>query len=257
MIPLVVPPLHGTSVLVTRPVRQAVSLVNHIQRLGGQALSFPVIDIEPVPAVAEREYDLVVFVSVNAVEHGSHLIVRNSTTRIAAIGKATAAALSAIDIKVDITPNAEANSEALLAHPDIASSQCARVLIVRGNGGRTLLQESFTALGAQVDVLEVYRRSLPVVDAVALRDLEMRWEAGDIDVVTATSVATLTHLVTLLGDMAPRLLRTTPLLVASQRIRQAALALQLEGDIVVAGGADDDSLLGALCYWRTRGRVRS
>jgi uroporphyrinogen-III synthase len=257
MIPLVVPPLRGTAVLVTRPARQAVSLMAHIQRLGGEAVSFPAIAIEPMSAAAAQGYDLVVFVSVNAVEHGSHLVTRDGATRIAAIGKATAAALSAIDIKVDITPDADANSEALLAHPDIASSPCARVLIVRGNGGRTLLQESFAALGSQVDVLEVYRRTLPIVDPASIRELQMRWEAGDIDVVTVTSVATLTNLVALLRETAPRLLRTTSLLVASPRIREAALALQLEGEIVVASGADDDSLLGALCYWRTRGRTRS
>jgi uroporphyrinogen-III synthase len=256
MIPLIVPPLRGTSILVTRPARQAVSLVDHIQRLGGDALGFPALAIEPVPTATTQAYDLVVFVSVNAVEHGSHLIVRNTGMRIAAIGKATAAALSAMDIQVDITPDAEANSEALLAHPGIAAGPCARVLIVRGNGGRTLLQEAFTGLGAHVDVLEVYQRMLPVVDATTLSNLVARWEDGDIDIATITSVATLTNLLALLGDTAAQLLRATPLLVASMRIREAALALQFEGDIVVAGGADDDALVGALCYWRTRGRTR-
>lgn len=257
MIPLIVPPLRDTTVLVTRPARQAVVLMQHVQRLGGEAIAFPAIAIEPFSAPLAHDYDLVVFVSVNAVEHGSHLVVRNSTTRIAAIGKTTAAALSAIDIKVDITPDAEANSEALLAHPDIASSGCARVLIVRGNGGRTVLQESFAALGSQVDVLEVYRRTRPVVDAATLSELQARWEAGEVDIVTITSVATLTNLVALLGKPAPRLLNTTTLLVASPRIREAALELSLESDIVVAAGADDESLLGALCYWRTRARSRA
>jgi len=44
------------------------------------------------------------------------------------------------------------------------------------------------------------------------------------------------------------------LLIASPRIREAALAMGLRGDIVLARGADDESLLGALSYWRTRAR---
>lgn len=254
MIPLVVAPLRGAAVLVTRPEQQAATLVAKIQRLGGEAILLPAIAIEPITVAVDAGYDLVIFVSVNAVEHGARLIVRTAATRVAAIGKATAAALTAIDIKVDFVPAADSSSEALLAHPELAMSTLARVLIVRGEGGRTLLQESFTALGAQVDLLDVYRRTLPVVDAGVLAAINARWDAGEIDIVTITSVATLHNLLTLLGDQGMSRLRATPLLVASPRILEAARLLGLDGDMILANGADDESMLGALSYWRTRGR---
>jgi uroporphyrinogen-III synthase len=254
VIPLVVPPLKGAGVLVTRPTLQAGSLIAHIQRLGGEAVLFPAIAIEPIVLSVAASYDLVIFVSANAVEHGARLLSRSDSTRIAAIGKATAAALSAIDVQVDFVPAADSSSEALLAHPDLAVGADTRVLIVRGVGGRTLLQESFAARGSHVDVLEVYRRTLPTVEPAILATLATRWDAGDIDIVTLTSIETLTNLLALLGDTAERFLRRTPLLVASQRIGDAAVAMGLAGEIVLANGADDESLVGALCFWRTRAR---
>lgn len=254
MIPMIVPPLQGASIVVTRPAQQAVSLSQHIQRLGGEAILFPALAIEAVAAGVAPPCDLVVFVSANAVAHGAHLITRTAQTRVAAIGKATAAALEALDIHVDFMPAADANSEALLEHPELAATACSSVVIVRGVGGRTLLQESFTALGAQVQLHEVYRRVRPEVDAATLAAIGSRWAAGEIDIVTVTSVTTLTNLFAQLGGSVAHLLRRTALVVASPRIREAALAMDCQGDIVLARGADDDSLIGALSYWQTRNR---
>lgn len=260
VIPYVAPPLQNAAVLVTRPVQQALSLAERITHLGGEAILFPSIAIEPIRTIGAigaevaAAYNLVIFVSVNAVDCGARLIRTGDATRIAAIGSSTAAALSAMAIKVDFVPTADFSSEALLIDAALLRAAGPRVLIVRGAGGRTLLQESLAALGAHVDVLEVYRRVPPTVEPAVLAALAARWMEGDIDIVTATSVETLTNLAALLGEPAARLLRSTPLVVASARIRDTALALGLGGDIVLARGADDDSLVGALCDWRTRAR---
>lgn len=252
MIPLVVPPLQGASILVTRPAAQAVSLATRIEQLGGEAILLPAIAVEPIGAEACGHHDLVIFVSSNAVEHGTRFISVSPSVRIAAIGKSTAAALGALNITVDFVPDGDSNSEALLAHPGLELASGANVLIVRGVGGRALLQESFLARGMQVRVLEVYRRVLPLLDPAVRSAVEHRWLAGDLDIVTATSVETLTNLVSLLGD--DGFLRHIPLLVASARIGEAAVSMGLQGDIVLARGADDESLLGALSYWHARAR---
>ena len=252
MIPLVVPPLQGAAILVTRPASQATSLAARIQQLGGEAIPLPAIAIEPIAVEVAAPHDLVIFVSSNAAEHGGRFIDTTAATRIAAIGKATASALATMNITVDLVPDADSSSEALLAHPQLGLASGARVLIVRGVGGRTLLQESFAALGVQVQVLEVYRRVLPAIDPALRSALEARWTAGELDIVTVTSVETLTNLVAMLGPAG--LLRDIPLLVASERIGEAAVAMGLQGEIVLARGADDDSLLGALSYWRARAR---
>lgn len=255
MIPFIIPPLTGLSVLVTRPLSQADSLATSLRANGTDAVVLPAIEIRPRAASPAGEYDLVVFVSVNAVEHGARCIVRSATTRIAAIGKATAAALATIEWPVHIVPERGFTSESLLAHPDLAIQAGARVLIVRGSGGRDLLQQTFLAQGLSVDLLDVYERVLPQIDASHRDRLETDWAAGEIPVATATSVETLSNLLALLGAPGRECLLRAPLVVPSPRVREAAQQLGLQGDCVVAGGADDASIIGALAHWHARARA--
>ena len=146
VIPKVLPPLTDLTVLVTRPAAQCAVLCEEIVRQGGNAIAFPAVAIEPLAVqatVASVDYDLIVFVSVNAVEHGARHVTKGARTRIAAIGRATAAALAAAELAADIVPEAGFTSEALLAHPELQLTSGARVLIVRGAGGRELLKETF------------------------------------------------------------------------------------------------------------------
>jgi uroporphyrinogen-III synthase len=249
------PPLAELTVLVTRPAPQAATLCEQITHHGGTAIAFPAVQIEALSAAVASGHDLIVFVSVNAVAHGVHLIEKGPTARVAAIGKATAAALAQTSLPADIVPEAGFNSEALLAHPDLTLASGARVLIVHGAGGRELLQESFMARGLQVETREVYQRIRPAVDASIRDALEQRWTDEGIDVVTATSIETLHNLVELLSDRGRALLRESALLVASRRIAEAATAAGLNGPIIVANGADDASMIGALAQWRTRARA--
>jgi uroporphyrinogen-III synthase len=255
LIPAVIPPLSGLSVLVTRPQPQSDVLADRIRALGGEAFVLPAIQIRPLVATVAGTYDLVVFVSVNAVEHGAHLVVRSGTTRVAAIGKTTAAALAAIDIAVDIVPERGFTSEALLAHPQLTLQPGSRVLIVRGAGGRELLQQTFSTSGVVVETLDVYERALPVIDGSLHAELDARWLAGEINAVTATSVETLANLKLLLSERSVELLRTTPLVVPSPRVCEAAAEMGLLGECIVATGADDSSIVGALSLWHARART--
>ena len=254
MIPKVMPPLSGLSVLVTRPLPQATVLAQRITALGGEPLVLPAIHIQPLQVTAGSGHDLVVFVSVNAAEHGARLIQKTAVTLVAAIGKATAAALSEAGVPADVVPTAGFNSEALLAHPQLNLSTGSRVLIVRGRGGRELLQETFVSLGCEVEMLDVYERVAPVIDEQRRNELEALWATQGIDIVTATSVETLDNLQALLSEQGRALLAMTPLVVASQRIREAAIERGLRGDILVAGGADDESIIGVLSRWHARAR---
>lgn len=255
MIPAVIPPLSALSVLVTRPQPQSDALAERIRALGGEAFVLPAIEIKPLAATTDGTYDLVVFVSVNAVEHGARLVTRSETTRVAAIGRATAAALAAIDIAVDIVPDRGFTSEALLAHPQLTLQPGSRVLIVRGAGGRELLQQTFTTSGFVVETLDVYERALPAIDESIRAELDARWLAGEIHAVTATSVETLANLNLLLSERSVQLLRTTPLIVPSPRVCEAAATMGLAGECIVAAGADDSSIIGALSFWHARART--
>lgn len=258
MIPKVIPPLTGLTVLVTRPAAQGSSLCEHISCRGGAAIAFPAIEIEPVTcdAAPDAGYDLVVFLSANAVTYGARYVQKAANTRVAAIGRATAAALKEMQLPPDIVPEAGFTSEALLAHPQMNLSSGARVLIVRGQGGRELLQETLSAHGIVTESLEVYRRVRPQVDERARAAIEARWLDEGIDVVTITSVETLNNLVAMLSERGRELLRVTALLVPSRRIVDAAAAAGLTGGAILAPGADDESMVGALSAWRARGRSR-
>jgi uroporphyrinogen-III synthase len=223
--------------------------------LGGEALSFPTLEIEPVTASIAVAYDLAIFVSVNAVQHGLSLFAEQPNVRLAAIGRATAAAMKQADRPPHIVPETDFNSEALLAHPDLLDVQIRRAVIVRGEGGRELLQETLSARGVDVHSCEVYRRVLPQPNAAVLNTLEQRWVEEGFDAVTVTSIETLQNLLTLLSDRSRRWLRTMPLVVASERIAEAARTLNLAGPMINAGGADDASMLGALANWHSRARA--
>jgi uroporphyrinogen-III synthase len=258
VIPKIVPPLTDLTVLVTRPAPQCAVLCAEIERQGGSAIPFPAIEIEPIAmaaVAAQVEPDLIVFVSVNAVEHGAARVSKGPRTRIAAIGRATAAALAAAKLTADIVPDAGFTSEALLAHPQLQLASGARVLIVRGEGGRELLKETFVAQGMTVETLEVYRRMRTQVDAARVNEVEARWADEGIDVVTVTSIETLENLQAMLTERGRQLLSNTTLLVPSRRIVAAAVGAGLRNDAIVAPGADDASMIGALAQWRMRART--
>lgn len=254
MIPKIVPPLTDLGVLVTRPEPQCTVLCAEIERQGGVPIAFPAIAVRPLESEPAPESDLVVFVSVNAVEHGAKLVRKSPTMRIAAVGKATAAALAAAGLPPDIVPETGFDSEALLAHPALENAAIARATIVRGEGGRELLREALLARGALVELREVYRRERPSIDPERLAHIESIWAEEGVDIVTVTSVQTLQYLIEMLTERGRRLLETTPLLVPSVRILEAARAAGLQGDALLAPAADDASMIGALARWRTRAR---
>jgi uroporphyrinogen-III synthase len=254
MIPKIVPPLTDCNVLVTRPAEQARSLCDEIARLGGRAFAFPTIAIEPLTAMPADDCDLAVFVSVNAVAHGRHLLPSTSTMRIAAIGRATAAALREAELRVDYVPESGFTSESLLAHPELQLAPGMRALIVRGEGGRELLRQSFEAAGLSVQLREVYRRTRPTIADSARDAYEAQWATEVVDAVTLTSVATLDHLFEMLTERGRDLVRRMDAIVASPRIADAARAAGIQGELLIAPGADDASLLGALAQWRIRAR---
>lgn len=255
MIPKVVPPLTGLTVLVTRPEPQCGALCAEIERNGGVAIALPAIAIQALDSHPIEHADLIVFVSVNAVEHGAHLVTKGPQTRVAAIGRGTAAALATMQLPADIVPEERFDSEALLSHEALAHSPPGRIAIVRGDGGRELLRDTFAARGAQVETREVYRRARPQPDPMELERIETLWAEDGVDIITLTSVQTLEHLLAMLSERGRELLFNAALLVASRRIAEAARTLGLRGDVLLAQGADDASMIAALGRWQARARA--
>jgi len=254
MIPRPIPPLTALSILVTRPATQAKSLGARIASLGGEAVAFPVMSIEPLSATASADrYDWLIFVSVNAVQHGLGTVPLEGA-RIAAIGNATATALQNANKPADIVAPPPHTSESLLAAPELSSVAGKRIAIVRGMGGRDALRAELSQRGATVEYLDVYRRVPAVPSGNDVSLLEERWQNGVIDVVTVTSVEILDCLLSLLTEKGRALLRHTAFVAPSERIVAAARAHGLTGNGILARAADDDSLTGAIAQWHARAK---
>jgi uroporphyrinogen-III synthase len=255
LIPHPIASLKGLTVLVTRPAEQAVPLCELIKGKGGNPIALPTIAIESVAQERNTvEYDWLIFVSANAVRHGLPLVKFGTNTRIAAIGKATAAALAAQDIAVDAMPISGTTSESLLAHPAFAAISGQRVLIVKGIGGRELLHDALSEKGATVSTLSAYRRVQPLLNADQVQQIEQKWRDEGIDIVTITSVETLDNLLAMLSDSGRALLNKTPFVTLSERIAIAARDKGLSGTCVLSRGADDEAIVGAIAAWHARAR---
>jgi uroporphyrinogen-III synthase len=243
--------LAGLGCLVTRPADQADGLCALIESAGGRAIRFPTLAIAPAAdpgparALLGEPWDLLVFVSRNAVEQALALGGDGrwpGAVRLAAIGAATAAALAQCGRAPDLVPPERFDSESLLALPGLLDLTGRRVLIVRGEGGRALLAEVLAGRGALVQYAEVYRRVRPSPDPSGLI---ARW-AETVQLASATSEESLVNLMEILGPAGRERLLATPLAVLSQRTALAARALGFR-TVGAAERADDRALCDALC----------
>lgn len=238
--------LAGRRILVTRPRELAQGLAALIAEAGGEPVLYPAIEIrDPEDAGAARaalarieEFDLAVFVSPSAVRKALELLGRPWPARVraAALGAGTRRELEARGVRDVIAPEDGADSEALLALAPLQQVTGARVLILRGAGGRELLGATLAARGARVDAVECYRRARPAPSAAPTATL---------DAVCANSGETLENLAALLGLTR---LRATPLFVPHERVARLARDMGFAA-VEVAGPGDAQMLARLLAYF--------
>lgn len=239
--------LAGKRILVTRPRGLAQGLAALIAGEGGEPLLYPAIEIrdpeDPAPARALlarlQDFDLAVFVSPSAVRKAFELAGGGAwpaRLRVAAVGDGTRRALEARGFADVIAPAGRADSEALLALPQMAGWR--NVLILRGADGRELLGETLAARGARVQYAECYRRARPAADAAPP-------PAGRLDGICVGSGEALENLLALLGR---ECLARTPLFVPHARVERRARELEL-GETVPAGPGDAEMLAALVAYF--------
>jgi uroporphyrinogen III methyltransferase/synthase len=197
-------PLAGRTILITRARAQAGMLQEKIEDLGGKAVLFPTIEIQP-PASYEAldeaigsigSYDWLIFTSVNGVDRFfERLATLNQTTaglqklELAAIGPETATRLRSAGLNCRLVPR-RYQAEGLLDLLTTERIRGKRVLIPRAAKAREVLPDVLRERGAQVDVIEAYRTVIPTADVAAvIRSLKKR----EIDMVTFTSSSTVTN----------------------------------------------------------------
>ncbi len=189
--------LNGRTVVVTRAAHQSEALVRRLEAVGARVVRFPVIAIAPPidwapadEAVAQLDaFDWIVFTSANAVQAFLGRVgARAVQSRIAAVGPATAQALSDHQLPVHLMPEnhvAEGLVDAF-AHQNLVGQH---ILLPRAAAARDVLPKALRAQGAFVQIVDVYRNILPPAP-------------GDfpaaVDWVTFTSASTVKNLLALI-----------------------------------------------------------
>lgn len=231
-------------IIVLRPQPGADETVAALAAAGFRARALPVLERCPLAETAAArarvqalaEYRVVVFVSPAAAEFGMAWIDRHwpqYPVGIAwvAVGEGTRRVLQRFGVPA-VAPVVDERSEGMLELPELADVRHAKVLVMRGRGGRELLAETLRERGAQVDLLELYERQvlaveLPPADAVCAA--------------VVSSVAVLEALIANNGLIWSR----RPLIVPSPRVAAAARAAGF-AEVVEARAAGPDATVAAV-----------
>ena len=198
-------PLANRRILITRAKGQASALATQLEALGATPILIPTIEIASPSSYSAmdtalasiRSFDWLIFTSANAVQsfvdRARVLKLNPQAKRVAAIGSATAKAVTEVGMSVDLIPTqavAESLAEALKPH-----AANARMLLVRAATARDVLPESLTAAGATVTIVEAYRNVIPTDSINELRTL---FTTNPPHAITFTSASTAQNLMSLL-----------------------------------------------------------
>ncbi|SHL27948.1 uroporphyrinogen-III synthase [Phytopseudomonas punonensis] len=243
--------------LLTRPEQECQALAQALAGEGIQSACLPLLGIEQLPETPQHSaticdlhrYTAVIVVSKPAARFGLELMDRYWPQPLSdqpwfSVGAGTGQILADYGLTV-FWPSSGDDSEALLELPELQAPLKAalfpRVLIIRGEDGRTLLAERLQAQGVEVDYLPVYRRVLPTYPTGALQELI---QVERLNGLVVSSGQGLMHLRQLAADNWPTLAQL-PLFVPSPRVAEMARELGAV-DVVDCRGADTAALLAAL-----------
>ncbi len=245
----------GWRVLLTRPAEESAALAASLSEAGIFSSSLALLETQPLPITAEHQavfqrlncYCAVIVVSKPAARRALQLLAQFApgvpTLPWFSVGAATARVLA--DHGLDVSyPEVGDDSEALLELPRLREAVAvdgARVLILRGQGGRELLAERLRGQGASVDYLELYRRFLPTYDPDVLTQ---RIDVERLNGLVVSSGQGFLHLHGLAGADWPRVAQL-PLFVPSPRVAEMARAAGAK-KVVDCRGASAAALLVAL-----------
>lgn len=244
--------------LVTRPAHQSRLLNQMLEQAGFAVISFPTIAIETSPSTpflqqlnqSIQSIDIALFVSRNAVDGAFHYLDPASLPvrlQLGVVGKGTWQALQDKDIASHIIPADSYNSEGLLASAALQQVKNKRIVIFRGQQGRTLLGDTLQARGAEVEHVEVYRRTLPDYPQEYFEQLT---RAQFPQLAIFTSAEGLKNCFQLIGAAQAKTLCSIPWVLISERMRETARELGHNADIIIANSASDEGILQSLQEWQ-------
>ena len=223
--------LNGIGILNTRPLFLGKSLdfAQSIMHYGGTTYTLPLQSIQPHPFNMPdlSNFELIIFVSQPGVEFFFQQLSQPipANTKIIAIGKATAAAITQHNTKVDCFAE-QATSEDLLQYK-ILHQLNQNVLLIKGAHGRKLIADTLASYGANITELIVYQSTLI---NYASQDLQQLLSNNKINFILITSEQAFNHLV----SMVPKpWLATKNVICLSQRLADIAKSV-IQGHILIS-----------------------
>jgi uroporphyrinogen-III synthase len=242
------------SVLTTRPAAMQGALMSALNERGFKAIPLPLLEIIPedlenpsTPGLQSKLFDLDLYQHIIVVSRNAARIAIDLLDQLwpqlpigvewHAIGKGTAEELTRYDIRA--TTNEGLDSEALLTLPAFAQPSGERILIFKGIGGRTLLEETLAERGAKVETINLYQRQMPEYSDAELTECFKKTPGA----ILISSGEALEHLAKLADEWG--MFADTPIFVPSQRVADLGNELGFT-DITVANGADDSAMIAAL-----------
>ena len=248
-------PLRGLRLLATRPAHQSTELLAQLRALGASADNFPTIEIinplsDNTRLKRVSEYDLVIFISGNAVTYGLAALERVGVAhtclpQTVAVGRGTAALLKTAGV-TDVTHPAQPSSQSLLEMPTVkALPPASKVLVFRGHGGKEVLAAGLRAAGMVVDYAEVYARRRPV-------GVELSFTGPKPDLILITSRDGLHNLYTMTDPASRDQLLKTPIVLGSESILDLHRELGFQQAPIIAASPLDDDMVAAIVAWHRR-----
>ncbi len=231
--------LNGLRILNTRPQPQGALLSTQIHEAQGISIECPTLEIKKsahnwlidLPDLTTIDYAL--FVSANAVTFCFEALIAQhipwpSSIHVIAIGQGTAKALAQYQVLVNETPQIP-QSESLVQLDSLKKIHNKNIILFKGDRGRTLIEEFIRKQGAHLFLMEVYQRTLPVIEPQFPLSL---WRDDALDIILLTSEHSTHNLFLLFAPNAHAWLRSKPCLVLSQRLADLAAALGIEKTII-------------------------
>ena len=201
-------PLHGKTVVVTRPRERAGTLAARLREQGANVIEAPCIqtvereNVQPLADALAQRHDWAVFTSPAGVHAAVHALAKLGRDlralygmKLAAIGRGTADALAGYGLTADLIP-AQYDGEHLADALTAAMPQGGAALLLRAAAGGQILPEKLKAAGVYVTDVPLYDTEYSCAKADELRAM---LEAGTADIVTFTSMSTVEGFVQAVG----------------------------------------------------------
>ena len=144
-----------------------------------------------------------------------------------------------------LTPERNYDSESLLALTEMNAVAEKVIIIIKGEGGRSLLFDQLSQRGAQVYTLDVYRRTIP-------SDCDYDILSGRIDAILFTSNESVENMLKVVPTSLHKKLFASQPIVGHQRIATKVTSLGFKKLPIIADNPSDADMLAAAQDWVIR-----